>query len=72
MNDGHDARHKRLAERLSYLRARIAYPERRTEKLRLEALEADVLLILEHLTGQHPEAADSPASSAMPGAVETQ
>ena len=24
MNQGHDARHKRLAERLSYLRARIA------------------------------------------------
>ncbi len=24
MNQGHDARHKRLAQRLSYLRARIA------------------------------------------------
>ena len=53
MNDGHDARHKRLAERLSYLRARIAYPQRQTEKLRLEALEADVLAILEHLTGDY-------------------
>ena len=47
----HDARHRILAERLSYLRARIAYPDRRTEELRLEAIEADVLVILEHLTG---------------------
>ena len=53
MNDGHDARHRILAERLSYLRARIAYPDRRPEKLRLEAIEADVLAILEHLTGDY-------------------
>ena len=46
----HNARRRILAERLSYLRARIAYPDRRTEKLRLEAIEADVLAILEHLT----------------------
>ncbi|MCH7729548.1 MAG: hypothetical protein IH991_24185 [Planctomycetes bacterium] len=51
MNDGYDARHRILAERLTYLRARIAYPQRRPEKLRLEALEADVLAILEHLMG---------------------
>ena len=50
MNHGYDARHRILAERLTYLRARIAYPQRRTEKLRLEAIEADVLVILEHLT----------------------
>ena len=51
MNHGHDKRHRILVERLRYLYNRIAYPDRRTEKLRLEAIEADVLVILEHLTG---------------------
>ena len=47
----HDTRHKRLAERLSFLRKRIAYSDRHTQSIRLAALEDDVLLILEHLTG---------------------
>ncbi len=65
MNDGYDARHRILAERLTYLRARIAYPQRRPEKLRLEALEADVLAILEHLTCDYvgePKRAESPSA----------
>ena len=53
MNHDHDVLHRILIGRLSYLRNRIAYPQRRTEKLRLEALEADVLAILEHLTGDY-------------------
>ena len=55
--------------RLKFLCTRIAYPDRRTEKLRLEALEADVLLILEHLTGQHPEVTDFGGCSDMPEVV---
>ena len=71
MNHGYDARHRILAERLSYLRNRIAHPDRRTEKLRLEALEADVLVILEYLTGQTPEpqAAVSEGCPSMPAPV---
>ena len=57
----HDARHRILAERLSYLRARIAYPERRTERLRLEALEADVLAVLECLMGDCAGESERPA-----------
>ena len=56
MNDGHDARHRILAQRLSYLRQRVANPGVDLEGQRLPALESDVLLILEHLTGQHAEA----------------
>ena len=65
MNHGHDARHRRLAERLSYLRARIAYPERRDDGQRLAAIESDMLTVLEHLTGgcrEEPERAESPSA----------
>ena len=65
-------RQQRLAQRLTYLRQRVANPGVGMEGVRLEALESDVLLILEHLTGQHPEASDLPGCSAMPGTVETQ
>ena len=56
MDHGYDARHRIFAQRLSYLRGRIANPdERRTEGMRLAALEDDVLAILEHLTGGYRE-----------------
>jgi len=61
MNDGHDARHRTLASRLSYFRNRIAYPGRRSEKPRLEAIESDVLAGLEHLTGDCMGESERPA-----------
>ena len=62
-------RQQRLAERLGYLRQRVANPGVGMEGQRLEALESDMLAVLEHLTGQHPEASDSPGCSAMPTSV---
>ena len=60
MRYGHDARHKRLAERLSYLRARIAHSECRDDGVRLEAIEADMLVVLEFLTGDYVGVSERP------------
>lgn len=61
MNHGHDARHRILAQRLSYLRQRVANPGVGMEGQRLAALESDMLAILEHLTGDHVGESERPA-----------
>ena len=65
-------RQQRLAQRLTYLRQRVANPGVGMEGVRLEALESDMLAGLEYLTGQHPEASDSPGCFAMPRSDQAQ